>query len=229
MCFLLCTYTLNVHTAISIQVVPEQSIKVEYERERLGIAKKLMNFLDSQQAFRARNRVPLCSGTTLIKIAVYVYIMYALYDQRTSSSLETSRSHTTFKAHFHSRKFSTDRKFSENIIVKSWKFSTSKFFSDGKFVSANHCPLKFFLIPGPGIHEIGNRRKLSVASNAHACSQLIAQGQTSGQGQTFVGHLSIYHIFFWKLPRCRCISAGYEIIRTTMHLNLKCISPNFFI
>jgi hypothetical protein len=119
MCFLLCTYTLNVHTAISIQVVPEQSIKVEYERERLGIAKKLMNFLDSQQAFRARNRVPLCSGTTLIKIAVYVYIMYALYDQRTSSSLETSRSHTTFKAHFHSRKFSTDRKFSENIIVKS--------------------------------------------------------------------------------------------------------------
>ena len=26
------------------------------------------------------------------------------------------------KAHFHSRKFSKDRKFSENIIVKSWKF-----------------------------------------------------------------------------------------------------------
>jgi hypothetical protein len=42
------------------------------------------------------------------------------------------------KAHFHSGKNSTDRKFSENIIVKSWKFSTSKFFSDGKFVSANH-------------------------------------------------------------------------------------------
>jgi hypothetical protein len=41
------------------------------------------------------------------------------------------------KTHFHSRKISTDRKFSKNI-VKSWKFSTSKFFSDGKFVSANH-------------------------------------------------------------------------------------------
>ena len=26
---------------------------------------------------------------------------------------------TTVKAHYHSRKFSTDRKFSENIIVKS--------------------------------------------------------------------------------------------------------------
>jgi hypothetical protein len=34
------------------------------------------------------------------------------------------------KAHFHSRKISTDRKFSENIVVKSRKFSTSKFFSD---------------------------------------------------------------------------------------------------
>ena len=34
------------HTAISIKVVPEQSGKVEYERESLlGIAKKLMNFL----------------------------------------------------------------------------------------------------------------------------------------------------------------------------------------
>jgi hypothetical protein len=32
------------------------------------------------------------------------------------------------KAHFHSRKISTDRKFSENITVKSWKFSTSKIF-----------------------------------------------------------------------------------------------------
>jgi hypothetical protein len=27
---------------------------------------------------------------------------------------------------------------SENVIVKSSKYSTSKFFSDGKFVSANH-------------------------------------------------------------------------------------------
>ena len=48
------------------------------------------------------------------------------------------------KVHFHSRKFSTDRTFSENIIVKSWKFSTSKFFSDWKFVSANHI-LQIFL------------------------------------------------------------------------------------
>jgi hypothetical protein len=36
-----------------------------------------------------------------------------------------------FKAHFHLRKISTNKKFSENIIVKSWEF-----FSDGKFVSA---------------------------------------------------------------------------------------------
>ena len=43
----------------------------------------------------------------------------------------------------HSRKISTDRKFSENIIVKSWKFSTSKFFSDGKFVSTNHISQNF--------------------------------------------------------------------------------------
>jgi hypothetical protein len=36
----------TIHTAISIKVVPEQSGKVEYKRERLvGIAKKLMNFL----------------------------------------------------------------------------------------------------------------------------------------------------------------------------------------
>jgi hypothetical protein len=39
---------------------------------------------------------------------------------------------------FYSGKISKDRKFSENIIVKSWKFSTSKYFSDEKFVSANH-------------------------------------------------------------------------------------------
>jgi hypothetical protein len=45
----------------------------------------------------------------------------------------------TFKAHYHSRKFSTDRKFSENIIVKS-----SIFFSDWKFVSANRI-LQMFL------------------------------------------------------------------------------------
>jgi hypothetical protein len=34
------------YTAVSIKVVPEESGKVEYERERLlGIAKKLMIFL----------------------------------------------------------------------------------------------------------------------------------------------------------------------------------------
>jgi hypothetical protein len=33
-----------------------------------------------------------------------------------------------FKVHFHSGESSTDRKFSENIIVKSWKFPTSKLF-----------------------------------------------------------------------------------------------------
>jgi hypothetical protein len=37
---------MRVHTAISIKVVPEESGKVEYERERLqGIAKKFINFL----------------------------------------------------------------------------------------------------------------------------------------------------------------------------------------
>ena len=51
------------------------------------------------------------------------------------------------KVHFHSRKISTDRKISENIIVKSWKFSTSKFFSDGKFLSASHI-LQNFLSAG---------------------------------------------------------------------------------
>jgi hypothetical protein len=52
---------------------------------------------------------------------------------------------TSVKAHFHSRKISTDRKFSENIIVKSWKFPTSKFFSRRKiFPSANHI-LQYFL------------------------------------------------------------------------------------
>jgi hypothetical protein len=39
---------------------------------------------------------------------------------------------------FNPRKISTVRKVSENVVIKSWKFSTSKFFSDGKFVSANH-------------------------------------------------------------------------------------------
>jgi hypothetical protein len=34
-----------------------------------------------------------------------------------------------------SRKFFMDNKFSENIIVKSWKFSISEFFSDRKFAN----------------------------------------------------------------------------------------------
>jgi hypothetical protein len=39
-------FSIQLYTAISIKVVPEQSGKVEYERERLlGNAKKLMNFL----------------------------------------------------------------------------------------------------------------------------------------------------------------------------------------
>ena len=41
------------------------------------------------------------------------------------------------KAHFHSKKFSTDRKFSENIITfKKLKIFNFKIFSEGK--SANH-------------------------------------------------------------------------------------------
>ena len=63
------------YTSISIKVVHEQSGKVEYERERLlGIPKKIMNFhSDSQQPVRARIGLfrSLCSGTTLIEIAVY--------------------------------------------------------------------------------------------------------------------------------------------------------------
>jgi hypothetical protein len=55
------------HTAISIKVVPEQSGKVEYERESLlGIAKKLMNFLAiTSKPFALVFDFPLCSGTTL--------------------------------------------------------------------------------------------------------------------------------------------------------------------
>jgi hypothetical protein len=40
------------YTAISIKVVPEQSGKVEYERERmLGIANKFINFLVIPSSF----------------------------------------------------------------------------------------------------------------------------------------------------------------------------------
>jgi hypothetical protein len=53
---------------------------------------------------------------------------------------------SSLKAHFYSRHFSTARKFSENIIVESSKFSTSKFFSDGKFVSANHILQNFLSV-----------------------------------------------------------------------------------
>jgi hypothetical protein len=62
----------DIHTAISIKVVPEQSGKVEYERERLlGIAKKLTNFLAiPSNLSRSYSTFPLRSGTTLIEIAV---------------------------------------------------------------------------------------------------------------------------------------------------------------
>jgi hypothetical protein len=48
-----------IYTAISIEVVHEQSGKVEYKRERLlGIANKLMNFSKRfPAAFRARIRL----------------------------------------------------------------------------------------------------------------------------------------------------------------------------
>jgi hypothetical protein len=61
------------YTAVSINVVPEQSGKVEYERERLlGIAKKVMNLLAIPSSLsRSYSTFPLCSWTTLIEIAVY--------------------------------------------------------------------------------------------------------------------------------------------------------------
>jgi hypothetical protein len=49
-----------IHTAVSIKVVPEQSGKVEYERERmLGIANKFIKlmFYRFPAAFRARIRL----------------------------------------------------------------------------------------------------------------------------------------------------------------------------
>ena len=72
-------YRLYVNTAISIKVVHEQSGKVEYERERLlGIAKKFMNLLAIPSILsRSYSTFPLCSGTTLIEIAVYMlYVTY---------------------------------------------------------------------------------------------------------------------------------------------------------
>jgi hypothetical protein len=61
-----------VYTAISINVVHEQSGKVEYHRERLlGIANKLINFkVIPSSLSRSYSTFPLCSWTTLIEIAV---------------------------------------------------------------------------------------------------------------------------------------------------------------
>jgi hypothetical protein len=60
-------------SAISIKVVPEQSGKVEYDREGLlGIAKKFINFLEIPSSLSCSySTFLLCSGTTLIEIAVY--------------------------------------------------------------------------------------------------------------------------------------------------------------
>jgi hypothetical protein len=56
------------YTAISIKVVPEPSEKVEYERTRLDF----INFLEIlSKPSRSYSTFPLCSGTTLIEIAVY--------------------------------------------------------------------------------------------------------------------------------------------------------------
>ena len=74
------------YTAISIKVVPEQSGKVEYERERLlGIAKKCINLLaiPSKPFALVYSTFPLCSGTTLIEIAVCMYIKSMLNNNQT--------------------------------------------------------------------------------------------------------------------------------------------------
>jgi hypothetical protein len=69
------------YTAISIKVVPEQNGKVEYERERLlGIAKKLINCLAIPSSLSCSySTFPLCSGTTLIEIAVYLHCIQYLW------------------------------------------------------------------------------------------------------------------------------------------------------
>jgi hypothetical protein len=61
------------YTAISIKVVPQQTGKVEYERERLlGIANKFINFLAIPSSLsHSYSTFPLCSWTTLIEIAVF--------------------------------------------------------------------------------------------------------------------------------------------------------------
>jgi hypothetical protein len=52
----------SIYTAISIKVVPEQSGKVKYERERLlGIANKFINFLAIPSSLsRSYSTFPLC-------------------------------------------------------------------------------------------------------------------------------------------------------------------------
>jgi hypothetical protein len=56
-----------------LRLSPEQSGKVEYERERLlGIANKFIHLLAIPSTFRARIRLfRFARGTTLIEIAVY--------------------------------------------------------------------------------------------------------------------------------------------------------------
>ena len=56
-----------------LRLSPEQSGKVEYERERLlGIANKSIHLLANPSSLsRSYSTFPLCSGTTLIEISVY--------------------------------------------------------------------------------------------------------------------------------------------------------------
>jgi hypothetical protein len=68
-----------VYTAISIKVSPEQSGKVEYEREMLlgWIANKLINLLAIPKPFALVFVILLlrfARGTTLIEIAVCMYV-----------------------------------------------------------------------------------------------------------------------------------------------------------
>jgi hypothetical protein len=65
-----------------LRLSPEQSGKVEYERERLlGIANKFIHLLAIPSTFRARIRLfRFARGTTLIEIAVIVVmILYILH------------------------------------------------------------------------------------------------------------------------------------------------------
>jgi hypothetical protein len=56
-----------------LRLSPEQSGKVEYERERLlGIPNKFINFLAIPSSLsRSYSTFPLCSGTTLVETAAY--------------------------------------------------------------------------------------------------------------------------------------------------------------